>query len=149
MSERCRHCDAAAEILDYHGCASGDCPHAKQSECFAALVEAGYARALKEMAKIMREKDAHRDHLLDQLAAAQVEVERLSRNCEVKDKNKKRLERMYGELEQQLAAAELKAGEFEKALENIPSQDGISWSIARKVLKAHTRPTKEAERGRE
>ena len=45
--------DAAAEILGYHGCSSGDCSHEKQSECFAVLVEAGYdaghARALKEM----------------------------------------------------------------------------------------------------
>lgn len=76
--------DAAAEILGYHGCVSGDCPHEKQSECFAALVEAGYdaghARALKEMgAELadaeMRAKSAFAANTIsrEQLAAAQRE----------------------------------------------------------------------------
>ncbi len=126
--------DAAAEILGYHGCSSGDCPHEKQSECFAALVEAGYdaghARALKEMdAEVARlqgeivKRNQYKlneqalanvhEHYEKRLAAAQSEIKRLTGNCEVKDKNKKRLERMYGKLEQQLAAAQNVIDELE------------------------------------
>ena len=87
----------------------------------------GHARALKEMGAELLTSRMFYEHLAtneaskaqvlsEQLAAAQSEIERLSGNCEVKDKNKKRLERMYGELEQQLAAAELRAAEYEKAL---------------------------------
>jgi hypothetical protein len=42
MTPRERAEAAAREILDYHGCASGDCPHDKQAQCFEALVIAGY-----------------------------------------------------------------------------------------------------------
>ena len=140
--------DAAAEILGYHGCSSGDCPHEKQSECFAALVEAGYdaghARALKEMgaerdaalAKLKEFDEYYTFQNLErverQLAAAQGEIERLTGNCEVKDKNKKRLERMYGELEQQLAAAELRAGEYEKVLRGRQHHDEDCLDAAEK-----------------
>lgn len=32
----------AEEIVGYHGCCSGDCPHDKQRECFIELIKAGY-----------------------------------------------------------------------------------------------------------
>jgi len=142
--------DAAAEILGYHGCSSGDCPHEKQSECFAALVEAGYdaghARALKEMGaeveRVTSERDGWHEDLLvaskqvadmeEQLAAAQNVIDEL-------ELNESKMNGALSAKQEQLAACELRAGEYEKALENIPSQDGISWSIARKVLKAHRR----------
>ena len=135
--------DAATEILGYHGCASGDCPHEKQSECFAALVEAGYdaghARALKEMgAKLESAEEGERfyrrewesacervDYAQEQLAAAQSEIARLNTLdpavIAYDTRSVRALTNLIKErddLREQLAACELRAGEYEKALED-------------------------------
>lgn len=120
--------DAAAEILGYHGCSSGDCPHEKQSECFAALVEAGYdaghARDLKEMGaeveRVTSERDGWHEDLLvaskqvadmeEQLAAAQNVIDEL-------ELNESKMNGALSAKQEQLAACELRAGEYEKALE--------------------------------
>lgn len=127
-AERDAERDAEAEILGYHGCASGDCPHEKQSECFAALVEAGHdaghARALKEMsAKLESAEEGERFYRREWESA-----------CERVDC-----------AQEQLAAAELKAGEYEKALELIErayathGERMAHQDYAAKVLAKHRR----------
>lgn len=48
---------AAEAIMSYHACCSGDCPHVKQSECFCALILAGYSQALEHLASEAGEYD--------------------------------------------------------------------------------------------
>lgn len=43
------------EILDYHGCVSGDCPHEKYTECLETLVRAGFDEAAKIGADYIKE----------------------------------------------------------------------------------------------
>lgn len=142
--------DAAAEILGYHGCSSGDCPHEKQSECFAALVEAGYdaghARALKEMgAKLDSAEEGERfyrrewesacervDYAQEQLAAAQGRLDEvLSYMPKVPtEPYEKMLAREHREMSEQLAAAELRAGELIAAGDALVMADPLEWPRA-------------------
>ena len=140
--------DAAAEILGYHGCSSGDCPHEKQSECFAALVEAGYdaghARALKEMgAKLESAEEGERfyrrewesacervDYAQEQLAAALAKLKEFDEYYTFQN-----LERV----EHQLAACELRAAEYEKALELCKDDDYLRSNMIKQVLAKHRR----------
>lgn len=104
------------------------CP--STAKAFRKGADWGHARALKEMdAEVARlqgeivKRNQYKlneqalanvhEHYEKRLAAAQSEIKRLTGNCEVKDKNKKRLERMYGKLEQQLAAAQNVIDELE------------------------------------
>lgn len=43
---------AAEEILDYHGCLTGDCPHDKQRDCFKSLVMEGLAHRDREIERV-------------------------------------------------------------------------------------------------
>lgn len=124
--------DAAAEILGYHGCSSGDCPHEKQSECFAALVEAGYdaghARALEEMGAEVERLKAVREafKLYGTTDCAECDSGRVTMfiandkcvSCAPHTYEREDVVEKYNSLREQLAACELRAGEYEKALED-------------------------------